>query len=101
MDHAALATRRILPVSITLLLVLAGLTGFLLVNQRVTVRESRAWVGHSHEVMQTTQRLYAYIAELGSAERGYLLSASPAFLVNYDGSKTGLSSTAAALRNLV
>ena len=57
-----------------------GDDGLLAVNHLVTVRESRGWVAHSRDVIETTQALFSDVQDVESGTRGYLLSNDPRYL---------------------
>ena len=57
-----------------LLAVLVAMTGFLAAHHLVTVRESRQWVRHSHDVIEATQTLFSHVQDAESAQRAYMLS---------------------------
>jgi len=83
-DTPALPRRRMLIAPLGLLVLLGGMTVFLAVTHLVSVRESRAWVLHSHAVIETTQRLFSDVQDVESGTRGYLLSGDPRFLDHYE-----------------
>ena len=100
-DLPALGAKRYIIPPALLLLVLAGLTVFLAFNHQTTVRETRSWVIHSHEVMETTQRTFSLTQDVESGQRGYLLYNDPRFLDNFDISRAALPAAMAKLRALV
>jgi PAS domain S-box-containing protein len=66
-----------------LLALLAGLTLFLAVHHLVTVQDTRRWVRHSHEVIETTQVLFSHVQDVESAQRGYVSSGEALVLDSY------------------
>jgi PAS domain S-box-containing protein len=71
-----------------LLAVLVAMTAFLAAHQLVTVRETRQWVRHSHEVIETTQTLFSHVQDVESGQRGYMIFGDPKFLDAYESGRT-------------
>ena len=67
-----------------LLAVLMAMTAFLAVHHLVTVQDSRLWVRHSHDVIETTQTLFSHVQDVESGQRAYMLSGDPQLLGAYD-----------------
>src|SRR5580704_8907781 len=86
---------------IALLVLLAAMTGFLAVNQLITLRQSRAWVGHSHDVIDATWTLLSTVEELSSSQRAYLLSHDPVVLKGFEDGRAKLPTEEARLLGLV
>ena len=92
---------RALIAPVALLLLLAAMTAFLEINQLVTLRQSRAWVGHSHDVIDATWALLSTVEELTSSQRAYLLAHDPAALRGFKRDRARLPSEEARLLGMV
>lgn len=64
------------------------------------VRDSDAWVDHTHEVISALDRISADIKDAESAERGYIITADNAYLEPYNVASADLSPTLARLMDL-
>jgi PAS domain S-box-containing protein len=94
-------SRRTLVAPITLLTLLAAMSVFLAITHLVTLRQSRLWVNHSHQVIETTQALMTEVLNVESGQRGYLLSHDPRYLDNYESGKIALPALMDRLSGLV
>jgi len=98
----AVASGRALIAPVVLLVVLGVMTAFLGVNQLVTARESRAWVAHSRDIIETSQDLFAKVQDVESGQRGYLLSKGDEQLLDtYKASIAAIPALEGTLRTLV
>jgi PAS domain S-box-containing protein len=79
-----LGFKRLIAGSIALALVVGGLSLFLVADQISAVAQARAWVAHTHEVIETTQDLFVLVLGAETGERGYVLTQDPSFLSSYD-----------------
>ena len=86
---------------ITLLTLLAAMSIFLAITQLVTIRQTRHWVSHSHQVIETTQALLGEVLSVESGQRGYLLTRDPHMLGAYEASKAALPALMTRLSDLV
>ena len=94
--------RRDLIAASALLACLAVLTGLIAAIHLMTVRQDRAWVLHSHKVIEATQDLFTLVLNVESGQRGYLLSkANPVYLDEYADSRDKIPAAEAALSGLV
>ncbi len=85
-----------------LLVFLAVLTGLTAVTHLLTVRQDRAWVLHSHRVIESAQNLFTLVLNVESGQRGYLLSkAKPVFLDEYAASMAQIPVAERELAELV
>ena len=66
-----------------LLAVLVAMTAFLAAHHLITVQDSRQWVRHSHDVIETTQTLFSHVQDAESGQRAYMLSGDPRLLGAY------------------
>jgi PAS domain S-box-containing protein len=97
----AAGSGRALIAPVLLLVVLGAMTVFLAINQLVTARESRAWVTHSRNVIETAQSLFMRVQDVESGTRGYLLSGGdPGLLDAYDTGRAEIPQLEAKLRTL-
>ena len=92
---------RMLAAPVALIVVLAAMTVFLAVAHRVILRQSREWVSHTHEVIETSQQLFSDTLDIESSTRGFLLGGDPRLLDSYDSGRAAFGPTAARLRRLV
>jgi PAS domain S-box-containing protein len=75
-----LGPKRIIAASILLALVIAALGAALAVNQLISVRGARAWVTHTHDVIDATRDVETMMVSAESAGRGYILTRRPQFI---------------------
>jgi len=94
-------SRRTLVAPIALLTLLAAMSVFLAITHLVTIRQTRHWVNHSHQVIETTQALLTEVLNVESGQRGYMLTKAPRYLDNYESGKAALPSLMTRLRDLV
>ncbi len=66
-----------------LIAVLVAMSAFLAVHHLVTVRDSRLWVRHSRDVIETTQSLFSRVQDVESGQRAYMLSGNAGMLDAY------------------
>jgi PAS domain S-box-containing protein len=98
----AAASGRVLIAPVLLLVLLAALTAFLAINHLVTARQSRGWVSHSRDVIETTQALFAKVQDVESGQRGFALTNGDLrMLDNYDVSRAAIPPLEAKLKTLV
>jgi len=85
-----------------LLVILAALTLFLAVTHLQTVRKDRAWVLHSHRVIESVQELFTLVLDVESGQRGYMASGGDArFLDQYEISRAKIPEAEIELAELV
>lgn len=94
-------SRRTLVAPITLLTLLAAMSVFLAITHLVTLRQTRHWVNHSHQVIETTQALMTAVLNVESGQRGYLLTRDQRMLGAYEAGKAALPALMAKLSDLV
>ena len=63
---------------------------FLAITHLVTIRQTRHWVTHSHQVIESTQAVMTEVLNVESGARGYMLSRDEHFLGSYDASRRAL-----------
>ena len=80
-----------------LLAVVVAMTAFLAVHHLVTVRDSRQWVRHSHDVIEASQALFSHVQDVESGQRGYMIYGDPRFL---DAFEAGEATVPADMRRL-
>ena len=90
-----------LAASVTLLVVLAAMTVFLVVGHLMVSRSERGWVAHSRDVIETTQALFSSAVEVESAQRAYAYAGDARFLDHFDADAESVAATGAKLRTLV
>jgi PAS domain S-box-containing protein len=95
------SARRALAAPIALLTLIAAMSVFLALTHLVTLRETRRWVNHSHQVIETTQSILTQVLNVESGQRGYILGRNPLFLDNFEAGRAALPPLTARLRNLV
>ncbi|MDR3507624.1 MAG: CHASE3 domain-containing protein [Caulobacteraceae bacterium] len=83
-----------------LLAFLGLLMAFLAVVHFYTVRQSRARVHHTHEVIENAQGLFSLVQDVESGLRGYLASGDPRLLDAYDASLPKIPAAVAKLTAL-
>jgi signal transduction histidine kinase len=66
------------------LLTLIGLQGYQALSQPRRLASDAAWVSHTFEVIESAQRLRSITSDAERAQRGYLLTGTPAFLEAYE-----------------
>jgi len=93
--------RQTLVAPIALLTLLAAMSLFLAITHLVTLRQTRHWVNHSHQVIETTQTLMNEVVNIESAQRGYLLTQDARMLDTYQASKASLPTLMTQLERLV
>jgi PAS domain S-box-containing protein len=93
--------QRTLAAPIALLTLLAAMSVFLAITNLVTLRQSRQWVNHSHQVIETTQALMIEVLNVESGQRGYLLSQNAQYLDSFEAGQAALPELMARLRRLV
>jgi PAS domain S-box-containing protein len=76
--------RQTLVAPISLLTLLAAMSVFLAITHLVTIRQTRYWVTHSHQVIETTQAVMTEVLNVESGQRGYLLAHDDSFLGSYN-----------------
>jgi PAS domain S-box-containing protein len=96
----ALRKSAIIP-PILLLVILAGLLGFLALNHLGATKRSRALVLHSHEVIETTQGLLSEVQDAETGQRGYLITQDPFYLDPYRAALREVSPSLERLRAMV
>ncbi len=82
--------RRALIAPIALLTLLAAMSVFLAITHLVTLRQTRHWVAHSHEVIETTQAILTEVLNVESGQRGYILGRNERFLDNFEAGQAAL-----------
>lgn len=93
--------RRVLVLSLGLLLVLAAISAFLAVTELVSLRKSRDWVRHSYAVIETTQTLFSDIQDVESGVRGFMATGGdPRFLDHFEQGRAAAPAQMARLRAL-
>ena len=93
--------RQALVAPIALLTLLAAMSVFLAITHLVTLRQTRHWVNHSHQVIETTQAVMTEVLNVESGQRGYLLTRDPRFLDSYESGRAALPALMTRLRGLV
>ena len=87
---------------VLLLILLAAMTAFLATNHLVAIRQSRGWVAHSRDVIETTQTLFTRVQDVESGQRGYMLSSGDVRLLDtYDISRDAIPQLESRLKDLV
>jgi PAS domain S-box-containing protein len=94
-------SRRALIAPIALLTVLAAMSVFLAITHLIAIRQTRQWVDHSHQVIETTQTLLIEILNVESGQRGYLLTKDEHYLEYYETATISLPPLMNRLRGLV
>jgi PAS domain S-box-containing protein len=94
-------SKRTLFAPISLLIVLAMMSAFLTVNHYIAARQSRQWVLHSHQVIETSQSMFADVQDVESGMRGLLLAQNETFSDNYQAGMDQFPVVAAELTRLV
>ncbi len=84
-----------------LLVFLAGLAVALATGHLYSVRQSRHWISHSHEVIEATQALAGLVQDVESGERGFIVTGDNRFLSTFDRSRSMVPAAAAKLEALV
>jgi PAS domain S-box-containing protein len=82
-------------------LILLAATGFLGIQDWHEWQAASRSVAHSRQVIETLDRVRAYIAELETEKRNYMLTLDPAYLNPYGASEEGARQEIEALQNLV
>ena len=102
-EPAAKASKRLqtLVAPIALLTLLAAMSAFLAITNLVTLRQSRQWVNHSHQVIETTQALFNEVLNVESGQRGYLLSRNEQYFDNFEAGQAALPKLMNRLEGLV
>jgi PAS domain S-box-containing protein len=95
------SARRALAAPIALLTLVAAMSVFLALTHLVTLRETRRWVNHSHQVIETTQTILTEVLNVESGQRGYILARNPLFLDNFEAGRAALPRLTARLQGLV
>ena len=93
----ALIQRQVLGISIGLLVLLAAMTVFMAINHLVGVRQTRAMVRHSHDVIQVAQSLFSVAQNVESAQRGYMISRDERVLDSFDADRASAAALMAKL----
>ncbi|HEX4179968.1 MAG TPA: CHASE3 domain-containing protein [Caulobacteraceae bacterium] len=93
--------QRTLVAPIALLTVLAAMSVFLAITNLATLRQSRQWVNHSHQVIETTQALFNEVLSVESGQRGYLLAQNEQYLDSFKAGQAALPKLMGRLRALV
>ena len=83
-----------------LLAFLAGLAVTLASGHLYSVRQSRHWIAHSHEVIEATQALLSLVQDVESGQRVYVATGDPRFLDTYDQSRGAIPAAVARLEAL-
>jgi len=94
-------SRRTLVAPIALLTLLAAMSVFLAITHLATIRQTRHWVNHSHQVIETTQALMNEVLNVESGQRGYMLTQDTRYLDNYEAGKAALPALMTRLQSLV
>ena len=94
-------SRRTLAAPIALLTLLAAMSVFLAITHLATIRQTRHWVNHSHQVIETTQALLNEVLNVESGQRGYMLTHDAGYLDNYESGKAALPVLMTRLQGLV
>ena len=93
---------RMMVAPVALLVLLAAMTVFLATNHLVAIRQSRGWVAHSRDVIETTQIVFSRVQDVESGQRGYLLSNGDSRLLDaYDISRAAIPPLESKLKALV
>jgi PAS domain S-box-containing protein len=100
-SSAANGRRDILAAS-GLLVLLAVLAAFMAVTHLRIVRDDRAWVRHSRDVIDQVQELFILVLDVESGQRGYMASqGDPRFLDRFEASRARIPAAEADLARLV
>ncbi|MDB5438254.1 MAG: hypothetical protein JWM33_681 [Caulobacteraceae bacterium] len=70
-------------------------------SYRTSVRGSRFWIDHSHQVIQLTQTLFSQVQDAESAQRGFLLTHNEGYAEPYNGLRSRIDVTIDGLQRLV
>jgi len=92
---------RVLAVALFLAAVLASLVALFVYNHSASLADARRLVGHTHEVIETNQRLMGLVEEAETGERGFLLTEDPDYLAPYRDAIRDLPATQRTLAGLV
>jgi PAS domain S-box-containing protein len=79
----------------------AGLSIFFVYTEVSSVARARAWVAHSHEVIEATQDLFSQVQTAMGAERGYLITQDAHYLPFFDRAEQAIPPLEARLERLV
>jgi PAS domain S-box-containing protein len=98
---AAIPSRRQLIAPLGFMVLLGAMMVFLAVTHLTEVRQTRQWVRHSHEIIETTQALFIDVLDVESGARGYLASGDPRYLDHFDSAKAAAPAQMAALHRML
>lgn len=85
--------------AISLLFVLiAGLTSYLSVK---SLQQDASWQSHTHQVINTAERINLELSIAESSLRGYILTSIPKYLAPYENNSSSVLNTLRELNNLV
>ncbi|MFI4933244.1 MAG: CHASE3 domain-containing protein [Caulobacterales bacterium] len=72
--------KRVIAASIALALIVAGLSLYLAFTHLTSLARARAWVAHTHAVIESTQSLFSSVQDSETGERGFLITEDPRYL---------------------
>jgi PAS domain S-box-containing protein len=98
---ASIPTRRLLIAPLGFIVLLGAMTVFLAITHLTGVRDTRRWVLHSHEVIETTQALFMDVLDVESGTRGYMASGDARFLDHFDRARQAAPADMDRLRRLL
>lgn len=93
--------KRSVLVPILLIVTLAGLMAWTAFTHLVELRRSQEELAHTHEVMQTAQRLFSSLQDAETGQRGYLITGDDAFLEPWRAATGRIPTEMSRLRRLV
>ncbi|MBV9996073.1 MAG: CHASE3 domain-containing protein [Caulobacteraceae bacterium] len=100
-EHGVLYFKRTIAATIALTLTVGALCVFFVYTHVTSLAQSRAWVTHTHAVIETTQDLFTSVQQAAGSERGYVLTGDPAYLSTYDEAIRNIPRREASLAALV
>jgi PAS domain S-box-containing protein len=97
-EDRRLERRLVLGLSVSLLTVLAVAVWTYRTEQ--LVRQSEAWITHTHRVLETIDHSSALLDEVDAAQRGYVVTGEPLFLETYRASAAKLQPSFGEIRKV-